>query len=97
MQPLGKSTSLSPSGGGRAGSRTSRPATRHRLARPFGLAAAIAGFLGTDIPIAIECYDGSRLGPPDAATRIVVRSPKALRYVLTGPGEIGFARGVRRR
>ena len=61
-------------------------------ARPFGLAAAIAGFLGTDIPIAIECYDGSRLGPPDTTSRIVVRSPKALRYVLTGPGEIGFAR-----
>jgi cyclopropane-fatty-acyl-phospholipid synthase len=60
--------------------------------RPFGLAAAIAGFLGSDIPIAIECYDGSRLGPPDTATRIVVRSPKAVRYVLTGPGEIGFAR-----
>ena len=61
-------------------------------AEPFGLAAAIAGFLGADLPIAIECYDGSRLGPPDAPTRIVVRSPKALRYVLTAPGEIGFAR-----
>jgi cyclopropane-fatty-acyl-phospholipid synthase len=59
---------------------------------PFGLAAAIAGFLGTDIPIALECYDGSRLGPPDTPTRIVVRSSKALRYVLTAPGEIGFAR-----
>ncbi len=60
--------------------------------RPFGLAEAIAGFLGTDLPIGIECYDGSRLGPPDARTRIVVRSQKALRYVLTAPGEIGFAR-----
>jgi cyclopropane-fatty-acyl-phospholipid synthase len=62
-------------------------------ARPFGLAAAIAGFLGSDIPIGLDCYDGSHLGPADTATRIVVRSPKALRYVLTGPGEIGFARG----
>ncbi len=61
-------------------------------AAPFGLAAAIAGFLGTDLPIGIECYDGSHLGPRDSATRLVVRSPKALRYVLTGPGEIGFAR-----
>ncbi len=59
---------------------------------PSGLAAAIAGFLGTQIPIPLECYDGSRLGPADGDTRIVVRSPKALRYVLTGPGEIGFAR-----
>ena len=60
--------------------------------RQSGLAAAIAGFLGTEIPIGIECYDGSRLGPADSATRLVVRSPNALRYVLTGPGEIGFAR-----
>jgi cyclopropane-fatty-acyl-phospholipid synthase len=60
--------------------------------RPFGLAAAVAGFLGTDLPIAIDCYDGSHLGPSDSATRIVVRSPKALQYVLTGLGEIGFAR-----
>jgi len=60
--------------------------------KPFGLAAAIAGFLGESIPVALECYDGSRLGPPDSATRLVVRSPKAVRYVLTAPGEIGFAR-----
>ena len=66
-------------------------------ARPFGLAAAIAGFLGTDLPIAIDCYDGSHLGPPDTATRIVVRSPKALRYVLTGPGRDRLRAGVRGR
>ncbi|HEV7526284.1 MAG TPA: class I SAM-dependent methyltransferase, partial [Acidimicrobiia bacterium] len=70
--------------------RSDRAASREP--RPFGLAAAIAGFLGTDIPIAIDCYDGSHLGPTGTAARIVVRSPKALRYVLTGPGEIGFAR-----
>ena len=64
----------------------------HAPARPFGLAAAITGLLGSDIPIAIECYDGSRLGPPDTPTRIVVRSPNALRCILTAPGEIGFAR-----
>ena len=66
--------------------------TRAAPSRPFGLAAAIAGFLGTDIPIGIDCYDGSHLGPRDSGTRIVVRSPKALQYVLTGLGEIGFAR-----
>ena len=61
-------------------------------APPFGLAAVIAGFLGTDLPVAIECYDGSRLGPHDATTRIVVRTPDAIRYILTAPGELGFAR-----
>ena len=60
--------------------------------RPFGLAAQIGNFLGRDVPVAIECYDGSRLGPSDATTRIVVRSRDALRYILTAPGELGFAR-----
>jgi cyclopropane-fatty-acyl-phospholipid synthase len=58
----------------------------------YGLAAAISGFLGDDLPIRIDCYDGSSLGPADSATRIVVRSPKALRYAVTAPGELGFAR-----
>ena len=59
---------------------------------PFGLAAALAGLLGPNPPVAIECYDGSRLGPPDATTRIIVRSENAARYVLSAPGELGFAR-----
>jgi cyclopropane-fatty-acyl-phospholipid synthase len=60
--------------------------------RAFGLAAAIGRFLGTNVPIAISCYDGSRIGPDDAETTLIVRSPKALNYVLTAPGEIGIAR-----
>ena len=64
-----------------------------RPPRPFGLAAAIAGFLGHRSP------DRDRVlrrqptrSARHARPRIVVRSPKALRYVLTAPGEIGFAR-----
>jgi len=60
--------------------------------RLFGLAAEIGNSLGRDAPVAIECYDGSRLGPADATTRIVVRSRDAFRYVLAAPGELGFAR-----
>jgi cyclopropane-fatty-acyl-phospholipid synthase len=60
--------------------------------RSFGLAAAIGRFLGNDLPIAVSCYDGSRIGPDDAETTLVVRSPDALRYILTAPGEIGIAR-----
>ena len=70
--------------------------TQHRLPptrnRNFGLAAAIGRLLGGDPPIGIECYDGSRIGPDDSASKLVVRSPLALRYVLTAPGELGFAR-----
>src|SRR3954471_1286559 len=69
--------------------RASGDATR---ARPFGLAAAIGRVIGGRIPSAVEGYDGSRIGPDDATTTLVVRSPKALRYAITAPGEIGIAR-----
>ena len=59
---------------------------------PAGIAAAIVGLLGEDLPVRIDCYDGSGAGPKDATTRIVVRTPDALRYILTAPGELGFAR-----
>ena len=57
-----------------------------------GLGPTIADLLGDDLPVRIDCYDGSSLGPPDAPTRLVVRSPDALRYIVTAPGELGFAR-----
>jgi cyclopropane-fatty-acyl-phospholipid synthase len=48
--------------------------------------------LGADLPVAVRAYDGSRLGPPDAPTTIVVRSPNALRRIVTAPNELGFGR-----
>jgi cyclopropane-fatty-acyl-phospholipid synthase len=56
------------------------------------LADAIAELLGDDLPIRIECYDGSALGPPQAPARLLVRSPDALAYMLTAPGDLGFGR-----
>jgi cyclopropane-fatty-acyl-phospholipid synthase len=43
-------------------------------------------------PIAVEAYDGSRCGPDDAKVRLVLRSPAALSYLLTAPGQLGMAR-----
>ncbi len=48
--------------------------------------------LGPDLPIAFEAYDGSRTGPSDPRATILVRSPDALRRIVTAPGELGFAR-----
>ncbi len=50
--------------------------------------------LGTNLPIAIRAYDGSHLGPPEdeAPATIIVRSPDALRRIVTAPGELGFGR-----
>src|SRR6478672_5312915 len=48
--------------------------------------------LGSDLPVAVRAYDGSELGPPDAPAAIVIRSPQALRRIVTAPGELGIAR-----
>jgi cyclopropane-fatty-acyl-phospholipid synthase len=48
--------------------------------------------LGPDLPIAVEAYDGSRLGPVDAPATLLIRSPTALRRIVQAPGELGFAR-----
>jgi cyclopropane-fatty-acyl-phospholipid synthase len=48
--------------------------------------------LGDDLPVAVEGYDGSRLGPPGAKTTMFIRSPDALRRIVFAPGELGLAR-----
>jgi cyclopropane-fatty-acyl-phospholipid synthase len=45
-----------------------------------------------DAPVAIDAYDGSRAGAADAPVRLVLRSPRALSYLITAPGSIGLAR-----
>jgi len=58
----------------------------------YGLGAVLADVLGDDLPVRIECFDGSAIGPASAPATLVVRSLDALRYVLTAPGELGFGR-----
>src|ERR1700737_2010676 len=62
------------------------------MATPRSLGSLLERLLGPDLPVAGEAYDGSRLGPTDAPATLVVRSPEALRRILTAPGELGFAR-----
>jgi cyclopropane-fatty-acyl-phospholipid synthase len=56
------------------------------------LADLLRQLLGPDLPIAIEAYDGSRLGPVDAPATLLIRSPTALHRIVQAPGELGFAR-----
>ena len=58
----------------------------------MALAALVDDMLGGGLPIAVEAYDGSRYGPVDAPATIVIRSPDALRRIVTAPGELGMAR-----
>lgn len=51
--------------------------------------------VGSDIPIRVEAYDGSSLGPEDAATTVEVRSADALRRIAAARGqELGFSRAI---
>lgn len=56
------------------------------------LASLVEELLGPELPIAVRAYDGSTGGPPDAPATLVIRSPDALRRVVTAPGELGFGR-----
>jgi cyclopropane-fatty-acyl-phospholipid synthase len=58
----------------------------------MALAPLVDDVLGGDIPVAVRAYDGSTAGPEDADAALVVRSPDALRRILTAPGELGIAR-----
>jgi cyclopropane-fatty-acyl-phospholipid synthase len=58
----------------------------------MAIAELLAGVLGGDAPVAIRAYDGSVSGPADAPATLVVRSPDALRRLITSPGELGLGR-----
>jgi cyclopropane-fatty-acyl-phospholipid synthase len=58
---------------------------------PKPIAPALGRLLG-GAPIEVTAYDGSRYGPADAPVRAVLRSPKALSYLITAPGQLGMAR-----
>ena len=67
----------------------------HTAAGP-GTAAAVAGplvrtLLGP-VPVRVEFWDGTSVGPADAHSTLLVRSPDALRRILWAPGELGAAR-----
>ena len=63
-----------------------------RLMHWIDMAGALAAVLGGDLQVAIRAYDGSHAGPSDASATLVIRSPVAVRRVLSSPGELGFAR-----
>jgi cyclopropane-fatty-acyl-phospholipid synthase len=56
------------------------------------IADLLEQLVGTDLPIAVEAYDGSRLGPTDAPATLKIRSQLALRRIVQAPGELGFGR-----
>ena len=48
--------------------------------------------LGSDLPVRVDCWDGSSIGPPDADMVVRFASRRALRRLVWAPNELGFAR-----
>lgn len=59
------------------------------------MARAVAPLLrrlvGKPFPLQVRFWDGSAVGP-SGGTAVIMRSPKALRRLLTAPGELGLGR-----
>ena len=58
----------------------------------MSLEPLLEDLLGSDPPVAVNAYDGTRFGPDDAKATVEIRSPDALRRIATRPGELGLAR-----
>jgi cyclopropane-fatty-acyl-phospholipid synthase len=56
------------------------------------LAEVFQQAVGSDEAVEFSAYDGSHAGPSDAGMRIEVRTPMALSYLASAPGELGLAR-----
>jgi cyclopropane-fatty-acyl-phospholipid synthase len=59
---------------------------------PSGPGGFVRSLLGADLPVRIEFFDGTSVGPPTADTVVRVRSMDAVRRIVQAPGELGFAR-----
>jgi cyclopropane-fatty-acyl-phospholipid synthase len=56
------------------------------------LSPLIHRLVGDPPPFRVRFWDGSSIGPDEAPATIVVRTPRALRRMLTAPGELGMGR-----
>jgi cyclopropane-fatty-acyl-phospholipid synthase len=56
------------------------------------IAEFFSKLVGSETPIEIRAYDGSRTGSPQAPVRLEIRSPTALSHFASAPGELGMAR-----
>src|SRR4051812_41306672 len=52
----------------------------------------LTAFLGHDLPVRFEFWDGSGLGPHDGPGTVRLRSADAIRRLVWAPGQLGVAR-----
>ena len=58
----------------------------------MSLESLIADAFGSNLPVRIRAYDGTDVGPEDAATTLTLRSPDAVTRMVASPGEVGIGR-----
>jgi cyclopropane-fatty-acyl-phospholipid synthase len=58
----------------------------------MGIADSMYAALGGNAAIRIQAFDGSTAGPADATSGMTMKSPLALRHLITGHGSLGMAR-----
>src|SRR5947209_12424314 len=58
----------------------------------MAVADTIVDLLGPASRLAVRAYDGSEASPPSPVATLILRSPDALRRLLTAPGELGLGR-----
>ncbi len=58
----------------------------------MGVAEFFGNLVGGDAPVEFRAYDGTRAGPEGAPAVVVIRSPRALRRLVTAPNELGLGR-----
>ncbi len=56
------------------------------------LSPLVRNLLGGELPVRVELWDGSSIGPGSTVGTVRVLSIDALRRILWAPGELGFAR-----
>ena len=58
----------------------------------YSIADAVDSLLKVPMPLRFTAYDGSATGPEDSPYRVHLATERGLTYVLTAPGDLGFAR-----
>ncbi len=56
------------------------------------VAEIISSVVGTEVPIRVIGYDGSKAGPDSSELALRINSPRALARLATAPGTLGLAR-----
>jgi len=73
--------------------RTVTSSTSRRAPRAAdALAPLVQAVLGDRLPVRVQFWDGSHLGPDDGPATIVLRTPDAVRRIVYSPNEVGFGR-----